>query len=92
MLMVHLILFLSNILFDEICNQGAESKKAFGKKFGKKVPTWIGLMISWFLIGFWHGGQWNYIIGVGIFFGVVIILSEMLEKRGLWKKQRLKLR
>lgn len=67
---------LKSDLFQKI---GAKSKKAFGKKIGKKVPTWIGLMISWFLIGFWHGGQWNYIIGVGIFFGVVIILSEMLE-------------
>lgn len=57
---------------------GARSKKVFGKKTGKKVPTWIGLLISWFLIGFWHGGEWNYIIGVGLFFGIVIILSEML--------------
>lgn len=58
---------------------GAVSKKKFGKKTGKKIPTWIGLFISWFLIGFWHGGYWNYIIGVGLFFGTVIILSEMLE-------------
>ena len=57
---------------------GAKAKKRFGKKTGKKIPTWLGLIVSWFLIGFWHGGQWNYIIGVGLFFGFVIILSEML--------------
>lgn len=58
----------------------SESGKArFGKKTGKKIPVWIGLLIAWFLIGFWHGGHMNYIVGVGLFYGVVIILSEMLE-------------
>ncbi len=53
-------------------------KKRYGKKMGKSIPTWIGLLISWFLIGFWHGGQWNYILGVGLFCGVIIITGEML--------------
>ncbi|MBQ4275760.1 MAG: hypothetical protein II717_04440, partial [Lachnospiraceae bacterium] len=35
---------------------GGLTKKVFGKKLGKKIPVWIGLMISWFLVGFWHGG------------------------------------
>lgn len=58
---------------------GDKTKKKFGKKLGKKIPVWCGMLISWFLIGFWHGGAWNYIIGVGLFFGTVIILGEMLE-------------
>ena len=58
---------------------GESIKKKFGKKLGKKIPVWCGMLISWFLIGFWHGGAWNYIIGVGIFFGSVITLGEMLE-------------
>lgn len=58
---------------------GRRSKKHFGKKLGKKLPTWIGLMISWFLIGFWHGGHWNYILGVGVFCGIIIIGSEILD-------------
>ena len=58
---------------------GKKSKKKFGKKFGKKVPMWIGLLISWFLIGFWHGGGWNYILGDGLYFGILIIFGEMLE-------------
>lgn len=66
---------LKSDLFQHI---GASAKEKYGKKTGKKIPTWIGLTISWFLIGFWHGGQWNYIIGVGLFFGFVIIVSEML--------------
>ena len=58
---------------------GTLCKKKFGKKTGKKIPIWCGMLISWFLIGFWHGGYWNYIIGVGLFFGVVIILGEMVK-------------
>lgn len=60
-------------------NIGEICKKKWGKKKGKKIPTWIGLMISWFLIGFWHGGGYNYIFGVGIFMGLVIIFSEIFE-------------
>ena len=63
---------------------GNGSKKIFGKKTGKKVPTWIGLMISWFLVGFWHGGGWNYIFGVGILFGAIIILGQMLAPFFTW--------
>lgn len=60
-------------------NLGKITKKLFGKKYGKKIPTWIGLMLSWFLVGFWHGGHWNYIFGVGILFGVIIILGDALS-------------
>lgn len=58
---------------------GDKARKKYGKKIGKKIPVWCGMLVSWFLIGFWHGGAWNYIIGVGLFFGTIIILGEMLE-------------
>ena len=58
---------------------GRTGKKLFGKKVGKKLPTWIGLMISWFLVGFWHGGGWNYIFGVGIFYGFIIVAGDVLS-------------
>ena len=63
---------------------GKFSKKHFGKKTGKKIPVWIGLMISWFLVGFWHGGGWNYIFGVGLLFGTIIILGQVLEPVFTW--------
>lgn len=58
---------------------GGKSKKWFGKKYGKKIPTWCGLFVSWFLIGFWHGGSWNYIIGVGLWMWFVIVLGDASE-------------
>lgn len=58
---------------------GGKTKKLFGKKYGKKVPTWCGLFLSWFLIGFWHGGSWNYIVGVGLWMWFVIVLGDATE-------------
>ncbi len=55
---------------------GDKYKKRFGKKLGKKIPVWIGLFPSWFLIGFWHGGAWNYIFGSGLFMWFLIVLGE----------------
>ncbi|MCR4740620.1 MAG: hypothetical protein K5886_10245 [Lachnospiraceae bacterium] len=56
-------------------------KKKLGKGYEKKydIPQFLGLLISWFLIGLWHGGGWNYIFGVGLYMGVIIILSELLK-------------
>lgn len=55
-------------------------KKKLGKGYEKKynIPQFLGLLISWFLIGLWHGGGLNYIFGVGLYMGIVIILSELL--------------
>lgn len=70
-------------------NLTSKTKKRFGKKIGKKIPTWIALLISWLMVGFWHGGGYNYIIGVGLYMGVIIVLSEMLTTPFNWMKKRL---
>ena len=70
---------------------GRTGKKLFGKKAGKKLPTWIGLMISWFLVGFWHGGGWNYIFGVGILFGTIIVLGDVLSPALNWLNKLLRI-
>ncbi len=56
-------------------------KKKLGKGYEKKYnfPQYLGLLISWFLIGLWHGGGFNYIFGVGIYMGIVIIISELCQ-------------
>lgn len=65
----------SNVMQD----MGAKSKKILGKKKGKNIPLYIVTLVSWFLVGFWHGGGWNYIFGVGLFYGLVIIAGQMFE-------------
>lgn len=58
---------------------GKITRKCFGKKLGKQIPVWCGMFVSWFLIGFWHGGAWNYIIGAGLFYWFMIVLGELCK-------------
>lgn len=58
-------------------NLGKLSKRKFGKRIGKNIPVWIGLFCTWFSVGFWHGGTWNYIIGSGLWFWFLIVLGEL---------------
>lgn len=53
-----------------------------------KRSRWLcNLMIVWFLTGFWHGAEWNF-IAWGLFFGILLILEKLvltkvLEKAGI---------
>ena len=55
-------------------------KQKFGRGYESKcdLPTYLGLLVSWFLIGLWHGGGWSYIFGVGLYMWVMIVLGELL--------------
>lgn len=70
---------------------GAKMKKRFGKKYGKKIPVWLGLFLSWFLIGMWHGGAWNYIVGVGLLMWLFIVLGELCEPLFGWLIRKLQI-
>jgi len=48
------------------------------KKAAKLIPTFIAMFFVWFLMGLWHGGGWNF-IGEGIWFWLLIVLSQLLE-------------
>lgn len=56
-------------------------KTKLGKKnrFTKLIPTWCGMFVVWFLVGFWHGGSWNWICGSGLFYFLLISLGQLLE-------------
>lgn len=53
-------------------------KKHVGKKASKEIPTYLGMLCVWLLIGLWHGGKWKYIIGMGLWFWMLITLSQVL--------------
>ncbi|MDO4323068.1 MAG: MBOAT family O-acyltransferase [Lachnospiraceae bacterium] len=55
-------------------------KVKYGKAAAKNVPTYIAMMILWIYIGIWHGGAWNY-VAEGIWFGVVVMLGQLLDKQ-----------
>lgn len=59
---------------------GEHSKKRFGKKWGKRIPTYCGMLILWLSMGMWHGSGWKYIVGEGLWFWLVIISGNMSGK------------
>lgn len=47
---------------------------------GNRVSTskWIrNIFVVWFLTGFWHGADWNFIIW-GLYFGALLVLEKFL--------------
>lgn len=54
-------------------------KNHLGKDYKKRfnLPVYATMFISWFLIGLWHGGGWNYIFGVGIYMWIIMTISDI---------------
>ncbi len=48
------------------------------KHLSSALPTAISLMVTWLLIGLWHGADWSYILH-GAFYGIIITASTVLE-------------
>ncbi len=60
------------------------AKAHLGKKAARQLPTYLGTLCVWLLIGLWHGGGWQYILGMGLWFWLLITLSQLCEP--LFKK------
>ena len=58
---------------------GKNLKKKFGKKLGKQIPTWLGMLVLWMCMGIWHGNSWKYVVGEGFWFWFVIVLGQIFE-------------
>ncbi|HCX63247.1 MAG TPA: transcriptional regulator [Clostridiales bacterium] len=49
------------------------------------IVKWIrNIFIVWFLTGFWHGANWNFVIW-GLYFGIFLIIERLLLN-GILKK------
>lgn len=58
---------------------GKKTKKIFGKKLGKKIPTILSIFILWLLIGIWHGASFRYIFAAGILPWIYLTIGELFE-------------
>ena len=56
-----------------------KNKDKFGKKRGKQFTTFLAMLILWFTVGLWHGGEWKYIIGSGLLHWAYIVLGELTK-------------
>lgn len=54
-------------------------KKKFGKKAGKRIPLYVAMLIVWFCNGLWHGNSWKYIVGVGLWYWLMIVMGQIFE-------------
>lgn len=50
-----------------------------GKEASRKIPTYLGMLILWTLIGTWHGAGFNYIFSVGLLQFIYIFLGEICD-------------
>lgn len=57
---------------------GKRARKVFGNTIGKKIPSFIAMFIVYFLVGFWHGPEWKYVI-YGLWNGLFIMSGILLE-------------
>ena len=64
-----------------------QSRKIFGNFVGKRLPAFLAMFIVYFLVGFWHGANWTYIV-YGIWNGIFIVLGILLEE--VYNKARTK--
>jgi D-alanyl-lipoteichoic acid acyltransferase DltB (MBOAT superfamily) len=58
---------------------GKAAKAKLGKKAGKDVILYASMLVTWFCVGFWHGGSWKYICSSGLFFFVMIVGGLLLQ-------------
>ena len=58
---------------------GKLAKRIIGKKYGKKIPFHLSMLVLWFLIGIWHGGTAYYFIASGLIPCVLLIFSELIN-------------
>ncbi|MDR2659423.1 MAG: hypothetical protein LBC27_05465 [Spirochaetaceae bacterium] len=58
---------------------GKKLKAKLGKKAGQDIVLYISMLVTWFCVGFWHGGSWKYICSSGLFFFVMIVGGLLLR-------------
>ena len=54
----------------------------------KKLRLFINIFTVWFLTGFWHGAEWNFIIW-GLFFAVLLTFEKYFLTNALKKSKLL---
>lgn len=72
-------------------NMGKWMKKYFGTHIGKVVPTSMASLITFLIIGIWHGANGKY-IAFGLWNGLVILFAELLRPARDWAVEKAHIR
>lgn len=54
-------------------------KKRFGKKAGKKIPTYLGMLALWLVLGVWHGASFKAVFSSGILLWLFIFAGQIFQ-------------
>ena len=70
-----------------IAKLGKRLKSRGWRWAAKWIPTYIAMLIVWFISGAWHGEGWQYIVN-GLWHGFLITGGETIEEpaQRLWKR------
>ncbi len=63
---------------DFVQNSIKKCKKLFGKKWGKKIPTYLAMLVLWITIGIWHDGAYHFILASGIIQWFYVVMGEII--------------
>lgn len=62
-----------------VIGMGDFLKPRIGKKWGKRIPVYFGMLILWLCMGIWHGSGWKYIIGEGVWYWMIIMVEQIIK-------------
>lgn len=71
-------LFQPAILSKPMMRFGKFCREKISPAAGRKLPVWIGLLLTWVAIGWWHGAAWIYLL-YGLYYFVLLFLSDACE-------------
>lgn len=69
---------------------GKWANEKLGKHTGRMLPAALGNIVVFFLVGLWHGAQWNYIFW-GLYNGIVIAVSDFISPLYGWLNEKLRI-
>ncbi len=69
---------------------GRGGARLLGKRVGRRVPAAFATLVIFLLIGLWHGAYWNAAL-YGLYFGLLLSASVLLEEPLRLLKKRLKI-
>jgi D-alanyl-lipoteichoic acid acyltransferase DltB (MBOAT superfamily) len=55
---------------------GRSARKRLGKKVGRKIPTYLTLVVVWSFIGIWHAGSLKFFVVSGVIPGIFLMCSD----------------
>lgn len=59
-------------------NLSKKARNIFGNNIGKKMPSFLAMFVVYFLVGFWHGADWKYVV-YGLWNGCFVMSGILLE-------------